>query len=86
MAGYFTADATAPASKGTVLTLSDVTVIENTRGLYVGGTGALTVQMYGMPAGTTTLFSGIPAGTFMPIQVTKVFATGSTATLVIALY
>lgn len=85
MAGYFTADSIAPFSKASAVTPSDTTVIENTRGLYVGGAGNIVVQMYGNPSGTTT-FSGVPAGTFLPLQVSKVMATLTTATLILALY
>jgi len=52
------------------------------RGLWVGGAGAVSVQMYG--DGATMIFSGIPAGTLLPVQVTRVNATGTTATNIVA--
>lgn len=53
-----------------------------TRALYIGGTGGdVTVTM---AAGTSVQFTGVPAGTILPIRVDKVTAT--TATNVIALY
>lgn len=52
-------------------------------GFWVGGTGALKVDMQG---GGTVTFSAIPAGTLLPIAVTKVYQTGSTVTLTVVLY
>jgi len=53
-----------------------------TRGLYVGGTGGdITVTMAG---GGSVQFTGVQAGTIMPIRVDKLTAT--TATNVVALY
>jgi hypothetical protein len=54
-----------------------------TRALYVGGAGAVKVDMLG---GETVTFSGVPAGTVLPIRVTKIYATGTTASLMIGLY
>lgn len=54
------------------------------KGLWVGGAGAVKVTLIN---GNTVTFSGIPAGTLLPIVVTRVFATGgTTATLMLALY
>jgi hypothetical protein len=64
------------------VTPSDVTNLTNpARGLWVGGTGAVSVEMYG---GGTAVFSGIPAGTLLPVQCTRVNATGTTASLIVA--
>jgi hypothetical protein len=81
--GYQTADATAPASRAAAVTLHDTNTIENTRAVFVGGAGNLKVTMYD---GQDVTFTGVGAGTFLPIQVTKIWATGSTATSVLALY
>lgn len=51
--------------------------------LYVGGTGNVSVITLG---GEQITFNGIPAGTTLPIQVVKLRATGTTATLVNALW
>jgi hypothetical protein len=80
---YRTADSTAPARRAAAVTLSDSTVLENTRGVYVGGAGDLKVSMV---EGGDVTFSAVPAGTVLPIQITKAWSTGSTATLVLALY
>jgi len=51
--------------------------------LYVGGTGNVSVITIG---GDQITFNGVPAGTTLPIQVLKLRATGTTATLVNALW
>jgi hypothetical protein len=71
--GGFSAAAVTP-SDGTVFAPSAI---------YVGGAGAVAV----MPAdgvGPVT-FSGVAAGTVLPVLVTQVYATGTTATLMVRL-
>ena len=76
-------DLSAPAESAVAVTPSDTVNIGKTRGLYVGGVGAITAIM---ADGRTVLFSAIPVGTILPIQVTRVKSTGTDATLIIALY
>lgn len=83
MASYHNADATRPAAKAVVVTPSDSTDLGVTRGLYVGGAGDVVVTM--AEQGTNITFVGVPAGTFMPIQVRLVMAA-TTATSILALY
>jgi hypothetical protein len=54
-----------------------------TRALYVGGTGNLRVRMLG---GETASFANVPSGTLMPLRVTRVLATGTTATAILGLW
>lgn len=51
--------------------------------LYVGGTGNVSVITIG---GDSVIFSGVPAGTTLPIQVLRVKSTGTTATSIIAMW
>jgi hypothetical protein len=51
--------------------------------LYVGGTGNLRVLTAG---GDTITFTNMPAGTFVPVQVLRVYATSTTATNIVALW
>lgn len=51
--------------------------------LYVGVTGDVKVKT---TAGNDVVFTGVPAGSFMPVQVKQVFATGTTATNIVALW
>ena len=51
--------------------------------LYIGGAGNLKITTYG---GDTVTLNGVLAGTFIPVNVVKVWATDTTATNVIALW
>lgn len=51
--------------------------------LYVGGAGDLTVDTVG---GDAVTFVAVPAGSFIPVQVTRVYAAGTTATSIVALW
>jgi hypothetical protein len=55
-----------------------------TRFLYVGGTGDVTVNMLG--TGSAIQLKAVPVGTLLPIWVTRVKATGTSATNLVALY
>jgi len=89
MAHYRTADATVASHTAAAITPTDTatTVIPTTRGVYIGGGGNITVVMAeaDTPA-TTVLFAGVQAGQVLPIQITRVAATGTTATSLVALY
>lgn len=77
-------DRTHPATHGAVITPSDVTTFVATRGLWVGGAGNVRVTMVG-DAGDV-IISGVAAGTLLPISVTAVLSTNTTATLIVALW
>lgn len=64
------------------VTPSDATVLAPTTALWIGGTGTLAVQM---ADGTSGTFSAVPAGYLLPVSVTKVKSTGTSATLILAL-
>jgi len=66
------------------VTTSDSATIRATGALYIGGAGNVTVVMAG-EGNTTVTFSAVPVGTILPISVKQVKATGTTATLIIAL-
>ena len=51
--------------------------------LYVGGAGNLRVLTAG---GNDVVLSGLSAGTFIPIQVVRVYSTSTTATDIVALW
>lgn len=55
---------------------------DSARSLWVGGAGTLKVDMLN---GNTVTFSGILAGTLLPIQVKRVYSTGTSATLILGL-
>jgi len=83
-APYLTADATVSARRATTVITSDTVVYEQpTRGVYVGVGGNVTVEMV---SGGIVTFVGVLAGTLLPIQVDRIYATGTTATSLVALY
>jgi hypothetical protein len=51
--------------------------------LYVGGAGNIKVTTAG---GDTVTFTGVLAGSFIPVQVLRVWSTDTTATNIIALW
>ncbi len=75
----------APYRFGAVVTPNDgVDLARPTRGLWVGGAGNLNRDLVG--DGGTVLLSGVPAGTQLPLNVRRVRATSTTATLIVALW
>jgi len=79
---YRSSDATVAAHTASAVTPSDSTTLVATRALYVGGSGDVKVDM--AEAGTVT-FYGVVAGSLLPIQVVKVYSTGTSATNIVAL-
>lgn len=74
-----------PANSAEVVTPHDTTTLAKvSRALYVGVGGDVTVQMYG--TGTAILFKNVPTGTLLPIRITRVNSTGTTATNMVAIY
>jgi hypothetical protein len=68
------------------LTLSGGTITEGSNNgacLFVGTGGDIQVTMLG---GQTVIFANIPDGTFLPIQVRRVWASNTNATDILALY
>ena len=80
---YRTADATVSAYDAAAVTPSDSADIRPTRGLFVGAAGNIKVDM---ALGTTLTFTGVQAGSILPIQVKRVYSTDTTATDIVALY
>ena len=64
------------------VTKSDATVLDNVEGLYIGGAGDVAVADQN---GDVVTFSAVPVGTILPIAVTKVMSTNTSATLILAL-
>jgi hypothetical protein len=74
-----------PAINASSITPNDsADLAQFTRLVYVGGTGDVTVNMAG--SGTTILFKAVPVGTVLPIRVSRVLSTGTTATNLVALW
>jgi hypothetical protein len=76
----------APADLGVAITPDDNTdLTTNTRGLFVGTTGNVSVIMAADVAGTAVLFKNVPSGTLLPISVRRVRSTLTTATDIVGL-
>lgn len=75
---------TSPPENAAAIVADDEGALSHaTRALYVGGQGDLRVQMLG---GGNVVLSNLPAGSLMPLRVTQVFATGTTATGIVGLW
>lgn len=84
MSGAFrTANATVAAHGAASVTLSDSAIIPNTRSLYIGVGGDVKVTL---ADGQSVVFKNANAGAILPVQVTSVWTTGTTATDIVALY
>lgn len=76
---------TSPGDNLLAITPSDSTdLTQVSRGIYVGGAGNLVVT----PAagGSNVTFFAVPAGTVLPIRVSRVLSTSTTATSLINIY
>ncbi len=74
-----------PADEAEAVTPSDtVNLTATSRALYVGVGGDVTAVM--KTTGGAQLFKNVPSGTILPIRVTRVNNTGTTATTIVALY
>lgn len=76
---------TSPAENAVAVTphnSTDLTIA--TRALWIGGAGNISVEMVG--GQSAVVFTGIPAGTLLPLRVTRVNSTSTTATSIVAVY
>jgi len=65
------------------ITTSDTVNLQNVAVVYVGGAGNIKVTTAN---GDVATFNGLNAGTVLPVQVLRVWATGTTATNLIGIY
>lgn len=73
-----------PASNAAAVTPNDSTDLAATsRALFVGGAGNIAVTMAG---GQSITFTGVTAGAVLPIRVTRILLTGTTATNIVAVW
>jgi hypothetical protein len=73
-----------PASNAAAVTPNDSTDLTYTsRALFVGGAGNVAVIMAG---GQTVTFTGVTAGALLPVRVSRVLSTGTTATTITAVW
>lgn len=74
-----------PASNAEAVTPSDSTELTYTsRALYVGVGGNISVEM--AKTGDAVIFKNVPTGTILPVRVTRVNSTSTTATDIVSIY
>ena len=72
-----------PSSLYVAITPSDTTDLANVaNSIYIGGSGDLTVLRMD---GVSVVFKAVPQGGMLPIRVSRVMATGTSATFLVAL-
>lgn len=75
---------TCPATHCDAITPSDTQPLANTsRILYVGSSGDISVML---ASGDTATLTAAQSGVMYPLRVTRVYATGTTATNLLGLY
>ncbi len=84
---------TKPSEYAVAVTPSDTVAIEfngrgdSTRGLYVGSGGDISVEMVGVGlVDATVVFVAVPTGTLLPIEITRVNTTATTASSLVAIW
>lgn len=55
-------------------------------GIYIGGTGSGNLKVDVVGSGSAIVFKGLTAGTFLPVQVRRVYSTGTDVTDIVALF
>lgn len=84
---FFKTSLDSPIANGAAVTPSNSTDLPiTTRGIYLGATGDVKCELAGAVAGTFVTFTALAGGVIHPIRVRKVYATGTTATGIVALY
>ena len=74
----------APAENVNSVTPADGSDLAHvSRALYIGGTGDVKIDTI---SGDTVTFTGVLAGSFLPIRVARVYSTGTTATNILSVY
>jgi hypothetical protein len=73
-----------PAQDGFSITPNDTaTFTNNTRGIYIGVGGDVSVKMVG---GENILFKAVPQGVVLPVRAQQVFNFGTAASNLVGLY
>lgn len=74
-----------PANNAAEITPNDTTDLASTaRALYIGGGGAVKVDTAG--GDTAVVFAGMTAGQILPVRVSRVYDTDTTATDIVAIW
>lgn len=77
----------APAKLALAVTPNDASDLSQPcRSLYVGTGGNITITLAADTGGGTILFANVPSGSILPVFVSRVWSTGTTASNIVALY
>ena len=77
-------DVAAPARRGFAIVASDTTdLAAETRAIYVGAAGDLSLIL---SSGDAVTLAGVPGGSVLPLRLSRVKATGTTAAQLVGLY
>ena len=77
-------DLLSPASQAAAVTPNDTTDLAiAAKRLWIGGAGNVKLNTVG---GSTVTYTAVPAGTYLNVRVSRVYATGTTATNIVAEY
>jgi hypothetical protein len=80
---YSTPSLSGPASHAFAVTPNDgADLAETTRALYVGTGGSVAAVM---ASGGTVTFASLASGTLLPVRISRVLATGTTASAILGL-
>lgn len=72
-----------PATRSVAIVPADADLTASVRGLYIGSTGDVRVTTVD---GDTVTFPSVPAAKYLPVQVRRVWATGTTASGIVGLF
>lgn len=73
-----------PAAHAAVVVPNNTTnLASDTRAIFVGGAGNINLRTVG---GEDVLFTGVVAGTVLPIRARRIYATNTTATNMVAMW
>lgn len=76
-----------PAVEIRAVTPSDSTDLTGCRGFFATGAGDVAVMtVYGASSSTAVTIVDCPVGTIIPIRITRIMATGTSATQIYALF
>ena len=73
-----------PGNRLVAVTASDSTDLTGARGVYVGVAGALALMA--IDDDTAVTLVSVPAGSVIPVRISRVMATNTTATSIVAIY
>lgn len=73
-----------PGDRLVAVTPSNSTDLTGARGVYVGGAGNLALIAIGDSAAVT--LAAVGAGTIIPVRISRVMSTNTTATDIVAIY